>query len=396
MLLDYGIFPPEFNSIRIYTGLGSGPMLAASAAWDQIAIELASAAASYQGVVSGLVAGWQGPSAAQMELAAIPYVTWMHTTAAQAEQVANQARAAAVAFEAAHAATVPPPVIAANRSLLMSLVATNWLGQNTPAIATTEAHYMTMWAQCAGAMYGYAGAATQAMVLPENVPPKPNTNPLGLANQGAALSNAGTQAGVSNAQSVVSQVTTALPHAVQTTAQNVASGGVTLPTDALTKSVTPYLSLVSSPASMASSGVSVTNSLSGIARGLFSSTSAASSGLTAATQGVTGAGTGIGALGSAGTAGLNATASMGRAVSLGGLSAPQLWGAAAQTVGSPAAVLPTPANLASAVQTAPSNMFGGVPLASLGSRAANNGMAASGAAVRPELTSMMLRPVVGG
>jgi PPE-repeat protein len=33
--------------------------------------------------------------------------------------------------------TVPPPVVAANRAELMMLVATNFLGQNTPAIAGT-------------------------------------------------------------------------------------------------------------------------------------------------------------------------------------------------------------------------------------------------------------------
>ena len=38
-------------------------------------------------------------------------------------------------------------MIAANRSLLMTLIATNILGQNTPAIAATEAHYMEMWAE---------------------------------------------------------------------------------------------------------------------------------------------------------------------------------------------------------------------------------------------------------
>ena len=46
--------------------------------------------------------------------------------------------------------TVPPPVIAANRVLLLNLIATNFFGQNTPAIAVTEAQYMEMWAQDAG------------------------------------------------------------------------------------------------------------------------------------------------------------------------------------------------------------------------------------------------------
>ena len=53
--------------------------------------------------------------------------------------------------------TVPPPEIAANRTQLASLVATNIYGQNTPAIATTETQYGEMWAQDATAMYGYAG-----------------------------------------------------------------------------------------------------------------------------------------------------------------------------------------------------------------------------------------------
>ena len=61
--------------------------------------------------------------------------------------------------------TVPPPVIAANRAQLASLVATNFLGQNTPAIAATEAHYGEMWAQDAAAMYGYAGSSAAATKL---------------------------------------------------------------------------------------------------------------------------------------------------------------------------------------------------------------------------------------
>ncbi len=89
----------------------------------------------------------------------------MNATAAQAEQAADQAKAAASAYETAFAATVPPPVIVANRTLLASLVATNVLGQNTPAIATTEAHYAEMWAQDAAAMYGYAGSSAAASTL---------------------------------------------------------------------------------------------------------------------------------------------------------------------------------------------------------------------------------------
>jgi len=32
--MDFAILPPEINSGRMYAGPGSGPMLAAAAAWD--------------------------------------------------------------------------------------------------------------------------------------------------------------------------------------------------------------------------------------------------------------------------------------------------------------------------------------------------------------------------
>jgi len=101
-----------------------------------------------------------------MAAAAAPYVAWLSAAASKAELVANQSRLSAGAFEAAFAATVPPPVIAANRALLMALIATNFLGQNTPAIAATEALYAEMWAQDVAAMVGYdAGTSVPAPQL---------------------------------------------------------------------------------------------------------------------------------------------------------------------------------------------------------------------------------------
>ena len=151
--MDFAILPPEINSGRMYAGPGSGPMLAAAAAWDGLAMDLQSAAASDGSVISGLTTGpWLGPASAAMLAAAGPYMEWMSTTAAQAEQAATQAKAAAAAYEVAFAATVAPPVIEANRALLQALVATNLFGQNALAIAATEILYAEMWAQDATAM----------------------------------------------------------------------------------------------------------------------------------------------------------------------------------------------------------------------------------------------------
>ena len=140
--MDFALLPPEVNSARIYTGPGSGPMLASAWAWDALAAELHSAANSCQTAIAELTAGpWLGPSAVSMAAGAAPYVAWLRTTASAAEHTALKAVAAAAAYEAAFAETVPPPVIAANRSLLMALVAANLFGQNTPAIAATETQY---------------------------------------------------------------------------------------------------------------------------------------------------------------------------------------------------------------------------------------------------------------
>ncbi|CKU36200.1 PPE family protein [Mycobacterium tuberculosis] len=185
--MDFGVLPPEINSGRMYAGPGSGPMMAAAAAWDSLAAELGLAAGGYRLAISELTgAYWAGPAAASMVAAVTPYVAWLSATAGQAEQAGMQARAAAAAYELAFAMTVPPPVVVANRALLVALVATNFFGQNTPAIAATESQYAEMWAQDAAAMYAYAGSAAIATELTPFTAAPVTTSPAALAGQAAA------------------------------------------------------------------------------------------------------------------------------------------------------------------------------------------------------------------
>jgi PPE-repeat protein len=100
---------------------------------------------------------------------------------------------------------VPPPVIAANRSLLGALMATNILGQNTAAIAATEADYAEMWARDAAAMYGYASSSASATTFSPFTEPPQTTASTGSADQAAAVDQtAGTSAGT--AQSTVASI----------------------------------------------------------------------------------------------------------------------------------------------------------------------------------------------
>jgi PPE-repeat protein len=190
-VLDFGLLPPEVNSGRMYSGPGPGPLLAAAEAWDSLASDLGFASAGYGSTLSELTSGsWTGPTSSAMTAAVTPYVDWLSTTAAQAEETANQARAAVAAYEAAFAMTVPPPAIAANRALLMALIATNFFGQNTAAIAATEALYVEMWAQDAAAMYSYAAASATAAQVTPFVAPAQTANQDGVNNQADAVAKA--------------------------------------------------------------------------------------------------------------------------------------------------------------------------------------------------------------
>ncbi|SOX54991.1 PPE family protein [Mycobacterium ahvazicum] len=203
MVLNFAFLPPEINSALMYGGAGSGPLLAAAAAWDGLAADMWASASSFDSVVSGLASNgqWTGPSSESMTQAAAPYLQWLHTAAAHASMSAVQARVAATSYESAFAATVPPAAIAANRIQLMVLIATNILGQNTAAIAATEFEYMEMWLQDVMAMFGYHAGAQSVMAALPSITSAPSslaglfTTPLStLASQFAgALSSVGGQ-----------------------------------------------------------------------------------------------------------------------------------------------------------------------------------------------------------
>lgn len=162
-------------------------MLAAATAWQGVAAVLNSAADSYASVISGLtLESWLGPASASMAAAAAPYAGWLGAAAEQARLTAAQAATAAAAFETAFAMAVPPPLIAANRSQLTSLVTTNIIGQNTPAIEALQAYYAEMWAQDAAAMYQYAEASESASTLTAFTQPSQTADPATPAAQAVA------------------------------------------------------------------------------------------------------------------------------------------------------------------------------------------------------------------
>jgi PPE-repeat protein len=212
MVLDFAALPPEVNSALMYTGAGSGPLMAAGTAWSNLAAELSTTATQHESIITTLTTEqWTGAGSAAAAAAAQPYIAWLTTTAAAAEQAASQAMAAAAAYEAAFAATVPPPAIAANRAQLAALVATNFLGINTPAILATEAQYVEMWVQDAITMYTYAASAAASSVLQPLQPASPTTSPGAAGTQAAAVSTAVASAQTNSAATGLGGFLSSLP-----------------------------------------------------------------------------------------------------------------------------------------------------------------------------------------
>lgn len=345
--MDFAFLPPEVNSARMYSGPGPGPLLAAAASWESLSAELGVAAETYRSVVSGLTTEhWRGPASQSMTATAAPYVAWLATTAEQAAQTAVQARAAAAAFEQAYAMTVPPQAVMANRIQLISLIATNFFGQNTPAIAATEAQYAEMWAQDAAAMSGYAINSAAAAQLTSFSSPQQTTNPTGLTAQSAAVTQANSSAA---AASPASQLVSTVSQSLQSL--QAASPGVTgVPPSLLPNNFTALegmfavyatIGVTKDVESIAAKTIGAENDLGILPNlGLTAETPALDAGLAAGPQ-VAGAAPGL-----AGQPG-PVVATLARANSLGPLSVPASWtvpasGPASALSGQDVAPLPGP------------------------------------------------------
>jgi PPE-repeat protein len=366
--VDYGLLPPEVNSGRMYTGPGAGSLLAAAAAWGELATEVHSTAAAYQSVISTLTSGpWLGPSSVALTAAAAPYVGWLQSSAAHSELAASQAVAAAAAHETAFAMTVPPPVIAANRALLEALLATNFLGQNTPAIAATEAEYVEMWAQDASAMYAYTSSSAAASQLTDFEEPPEVADSSGLARQAAAVSTAAANNPV---ETVWQDLLARLDTLHDPWAQMLSPFTGAKMDQYLTKYtafddiVSLYGKYIVPYVSTAQSSIQSAQGFGQVSNGITAMTSFAK-GLAPAAKAVEGAAQAAGsaATNAAANAG-GAAAGLGKALPLGALSVPPSW-APVSAVTNPgvgalnATVVPAAAEGANGLPMAPFGQFGG-------------------------------------
>jgi PPE-repeat protein len=301
---------------------------------------------------------------------------------------------------------------------LLMLTATNFLGQNTPAIMATEAEYVEMWAQDAAAMYGYAGASSAASTLTPFTTPAQTTDPAGLAAAGTQAAGTSTGTGmqvVSPLSSAVSAplssmlstplTSAAMPSALQGLASGATSVSSSSPLSSLTTVtssstvITSGTSLVSgtaSSASMSTSGISMLGSAGSLMNSIGSSTSAFGKEFQVFGSALSsGWGSGAHVLGSSGMGSAAVTANVGRAGTLGVLSVPQGWTSAAPTASHVASAMPGASQLGTTPPVAPSAPTGpvGTPLANATERGGTSSPLAARYNVRP---AMVQRPVYAG
>jgi PPE-repeat protein len=65
--MNFSVYPPELNSALMFMGAGPGPMLEAAAGWEGLAVELETAASTFDLVTAGLAGqAWQGSASTAM------------------------------------------------------------------------------------------------------------------------------------------------------------------------------------------------------------------------------------------------------------------------------------------------------------------------------------------
>jgi PPE-repeat protein len=356
-MMEFTTLPPEVISALIHSGPGAESLATAAAAWQQLSTNLEDTADNYASSLLSMDETWHGPSSAAMVQSVTPYVTWLRTTAQQAQQTAAAAQSAAAAFNSVQASVVPTATVAANRIRLVQLLATNGFGRNLPAIAQTESEYQTMWANNSEAMTRYQAASSQASTLPQLTSPTSTTNASAQKTQPSSATPAATTAATTSSGTTVSAASPAgaLPTdfdpnvgfigEANTYANQFISSGFPI-------NLLSYLAQNSSAQALQGVSSQVSQGLSE-GENAFGGAAANLGGGAAGALGALGqSGGGLGALGAAGLGQINTSAALGAAVPMGNLSAPP--GAAP--------LLATPVQLASAATPLGASGAAGMPM----------------------------------
>jgi PPE-repeat protein len=202
---QYSAFPPEVNAGQLMAGDQGASLAAAVAAYEALSAALMEEGAR-MGTTAGTTAaaGWEGAGGTAMLATAMPYVAALEALAGWVQQSAASAAAIEQAYATTKAAMVQVPICTFNRTTQAGFVATNIIGQHTPAIIALDTEYFGhFWTNNASLMGAYEAFVTPILAALGIPPPAAplTSNPAGLAGQAAAIGEAAGHGAASAAMS---------------------------------------------------------------------------------------------------------------------------------------------------------------------------------------------------
>jgi PPE-repeat protein len=305
-------------------------------------------------------------------------VSWVTTTAGQAEHAAAQASSAAAAFETVFASVVPPPLIAANRAELAQAVSTNVLGLNNGVIAQLESQYAEFWAQNSSALYSYAASSAAATKITAFTEAPTIASPSAAGTQAAAVSSAAAtpatsiqsyiQGILTNIQTRITSLTNPFIGSKATGSSALSeiwfllTGQTVIPTNlgALVNGYSPFASFFYNTEGLPYFSVGMGNFGVQISKSAGWLGGAAPAAAAAVPKGIGGLG------GAAGGAGGQVAAGLGQGAHVAGLSVPNSWpGATLPSAAKPMSAIPVSEPITSG-ESGAGNLVGGMPVGATG------------------------------
>ena len=187
--------PPELNWYQLSAGDHAASLVAAAAGHQSMAAMIGGEAGSLGGNAAATATGWEGAGGAAMTVNATEQVGVMGMALGWLTQGAASLASAGQTYQTAYDSMIPGPVCDTNRATQAGLVASNILGQNTPAIVALDTEYFGhMWTVNAAAMSMWQSAAA-AVIGELTIPPPFNPVVANPAGPAAALAGSAAQTG---------------------------------------------------------------------------------------------------------------------------------------------------------------------------------------------------------
>lgn len=189
------IGPPEAVALTFETGPGPGSVIANNAVWvtETASREMAMGLSVVN--TAATAANWQGTGGIASMVAATGLNAGLQTLVGWTAHKITVTQAAIDAFTVARSSVIPSVVSQTNRDEWAVLNATNFIGQNTPAIIERDTEYFgEHWPHNSSVGWGYSGALSAlsaALAVPPPLAPMGAT-PAAAAGQAAANTAAGT------------------------------------------------------------------------------------------------------------------------------------------------------------------------------------------------------------